>query len=65
MPLYEIKATFRADTELTQEELADLIDSIALQIDEPVNSEGESADYQTGEVEIAIDLVLYKGGENE
>ena len=62
MPLYEIKATFRADTELTQEELADLIDSIALQIEEPVDRDGNSADYQTEVVGVAIDLVLYKGG---
>ena len=51
---YEGTIRFTTDQELTNEQLAQLIDLITLQIVEPVNEEQEDEDYSTRNAEVTI-----------
>lgn len=51
---YEGTIRFTTDKELTNEQLAQLIDLITLQIVEPVNEEQEDEDYSTRNAEVTI-----------
>jgi hypothetical protein len=55
---YKIEVTFKADRVLTQEELAALQDTVALQIEEPADLTGQEADYRTREIDIKIGALL-------
>jgi hypothetical protein len=43
---YEIKVTFESDRALTALELDELLDSLALQVEEPTNHNGDDVEYQ-------------------
>jgi hypothetical protein len=43
---YQIKVTFESDRALTALELDELLDSLALQVEEPTNHNGEDVDYE-------------------
>jgi hypothetical protein len=51
---YEGTIRFTTDKELTNEQLAQLIDLITLQIVEPVNEEQEDEDYSTRNAEVTV-----------
>jgi hypothetical protein len=51
---YEGTISFTTDKQLTQEQLNQLMDIIALQIIEPVNEEQEDEDYSTRNVEVTV-----------
>jgi hypothetical protein len=51
---YEGTIRFTTNQELTNEQLAQLIDLITLQIVEPVNEEQEDEDYSTRNAEVTI-----------
>ena len=49
---YQIKVTFETDRALTALELDELLDSIALQVEEPVTSGGQDVTYETKDIEV-------------
>lgn len=49
---YEIKVTFESNRALTALESDELLDSLALQVEEPVTSGGEDVTYETKEIEV-------------
>ena len=51
---YEGTIRFTTDKQLTQEQLNQLMDIIALQIIEPVNEDQEDEDYSTRNVEVTV-----------
>jgi hypothetical protein len=51
---YEGTIRFTTDKELTNEQLAQLINLITLQIVEPVNEEQEDEDYSTRNAEVTV-----------
>ena len=51
---YEGTIRFTTDKQLTNEQLAQLIDLITLQIVEPVNEEQEDEDYSTRNAEVTV-----------
>ena len=54
---YEGTIRFTTDRELTDEQLAQLIDLITLQIAEPVDENQEDEDYSTKNVEVEVKVV--------
>lgn len=50
---YQIKVTFESDRALTGDELDELLDTIALQVEEPATRDGEDADYITNAVAVS------------
>ena len=51
---YEGTISFTTDKQLTQEQLNQLMDIIALQIIEPVDAEQEDEDYSSRNVEVTV-----------
>lgn len=51
---YEGTIRFTTDKQLTQEQMNQLMDIIALQIIEPVNEDQEDEDYSTRNVEVTV-----------
>jgi hypothetical protein len=47
---YQIKVTFESNRTLTALELDELLDSLALQVEEPVTSGGEDVTYETSNI---------------
>lgn len=52
---YSILIQFETDRSLTQDEMAALEDTVALQIVEPADLYGQEAEFQTSEIHISID----------
>ena len=52
---YQIKVTFESDRALTGEELNELLDTIALQAEEPATLTGDDVDYITSAVMVFND----------
>lgn len=53
MHRYEITVRFATDRELTLEELNTLRDTIALQVEEPQDLEGNEAEFRTHTINVA------------
>ena len=51
---YQIKVTFESDRKLTATELGDLLNQVAVQVEEPVTWEGEDVEYFTSKVKIGV-----------
>ena len=49
---YKAEVTFTSDKELTEEELSALLSSIALQVQEPQNIEGEEEEWTSSNITI-------------
>lgn len=62
--LFTYEGTFRfaSDKRLTQDQVDQLSDIIALQIIEPVNIENEEEDYSTSKANVSLNLVLWNCG---
>jgi hypothetical protein len=52
---YKIEATFTSDTELNEEQLSALLSSIALQIQEPQDLEGQDEEWKSSNITITGD----------
>jgi len=52
---YKIEATFTSDKELTQEQLSALLSSIALQVQEPQDLEGQDEEWTSSNITITGD----------
>jgi hypothetical protein len=52
---YKVEVTFTSDTELTQEQLDTLLSTIALQVQEPQNIEGEYEGWTSSNVTVTGD----------
>lgn len=52
---YKAEVTFTSDKELTQDELSALLSSIALQVQEPQNLEGEDEEWTSSNVTVTGD----------
>jgi hypothetical protein len=51
---YQIKITFNSDRALTALELDELLDSLALQVEEPTTRDGDEVDYQLSDQLVEI-----------
>ena len=54
---YEIKVTFESDRQLSDDELNEIMDALALQVEEPTTHDGDDVDYQLSNQSIKA----YKG----
>ena len=52
---YKVEVTFTSDTELTQEQLDTLLSTIALQVQEPQNIEGEDEEWTSSNITVTGD----------
>ena len=52
---YKAEVTFTSDKELTQDELNALLSSIALQVQEPQNLEGEDEEWTSSNITVTGD----------
>jgi hypothetical protein len=52
---YKVEVTFTSDTELTQEQLDTLLSTIALQVQEPQNIEGEDEEWTPSNITVTGD----------
>lgn len=52
---YKAEVTFTSDKELTEEELSTLLSSIALQVQEPQNLEGEDEEWTSSNITVMGD----------
>lgn len=59
---YQVIVAFKADRALTQDELASLQDTIALQVVEPADLNGQEAGYQTTDIDIKMDAMIEREG---
>lgn len=50
---YQIKVTFESDRALTGDELNELLDTIALQVEEPATLSGEEMQFTTSAVAVS------------
>ena len=57
---YTLTASFVTERELSEEELGALILQVAPQIEEPVNAEGDSVDYEIKLITCEISSLLIK-----
>lgn len=51
---YQIKVTFESDRKLTATELGDLLNQVAVQVEEPVTWEGDDVEYVTSKVKVGV-----------
>ena len=59
---YQLVVTFKANRILSQTELANLQDAVALQVVEPADLDGLAEDYKTFDIEIKIDSLIESEG---
>ena len=52
---YKVEVTFTSDTELTQEQLDTLLSTIALQVQEPQDIEGEDEEWTPSNITVTGD----------
>jgi hypothetical protein len=57
---YTLTASFVTERELSEEELGALVLQVAPQIEEPVNAEGDSVDYEIKLITCEISSLLIK-----
>lgn len=60
---YEIKVTFESNRALTALESDELLDSLALQVEEPVTSGGDNVTYETKDIVLLINNLVYSCGD--
>lgn len=51
---YTIEVSFNADRELTQMELDQLLFALSVQIEEPVNAQGDDEEFTTSEITVEV-----------
>ena len=54
MPKYKLKISFKSDKKLSEDQVADLMALLSLQIEEPQTIQGEPEDYSTSKITVKV-----------